>query len=130
MGDRLHAYRLLGQPQPGQPVPGGLHHHDVVPDEHGVAGLPQIRGQRGHYARHGVVPAQRVVVRVADRDRTVGQRGDPSGCWSRACPCHHGEAHTRSGMTDATASPWQRTTSDPGQTSERVVHAESLAQWI
>jgi hypothetical protein len=32
MGRRLDPYGLLGQPQPGQPVPGGLDDHDVVVD--------------------------------------------------------------------------------------------------
>ena len=41
--DRLDPYRLLGQPQPGQPVPGRLHHHDVVVDEHRVRTAPADR---------------------------------------------------------------------------------------
>ncbi len=74
---RVHPDRLLGQPQPGQPVPGRLHDHDVLANDHRVAGLAQIRGERGDLAGRRVVAAQRVVVGVADRHRAVRQRRHP-----------------------------------------------------
>lgn len=69
------AYGLLGQPQPGQPVPGGLDDDEIAVDHHGIARLAQIRGQRGDLAGGWVVTAQGMVVRVADGDGPVGQRG-------------------------------------------------------
>ncbi len=73
---RLHPDRLLGQPQPGQPVPGGLDHHDVLVHQHRAGGLAQIGGQRADLAARRVVAAQRVVVGVADGHRAVRQHGD------------------------------------------------------
>ena len=85
--DGLHAYGLLGQPQPGQPVPGRLHDDDLVAVQHGVAGLPEVGRQGGDLPGRRVVAAQRVVVRVADLDRAVRQGGDPERMLEQRLRC-------------------------------------------
>lgn len=71
VGDGLDPYGLVGQPQPGQPVACGLHHDDVLADQHGGGGLAQVRGERRHLTRRRIEAAQGVVVRVRDRDGAV-----------------------------------------------------------
>jgi hypothetical protein len=56
-----------------QPVGGGLDDDQVGAGDHRATGLAQPGGERGHLRSGGVEAADGVVVRVAHRDRPVGQ---------------------------------------------------------